>query len=339
MTIKLPRTAVLEMTYRCNHRCVFCSCPWFAGHYETLPEINPPEWCAVIDELIKHNVSNMAFTGGEPLLKDGLFDIIAYAVKSGCKTHLLSNGRLMTDEVLQFCSKNDVQLSMSLPGLETFSEHTGNDTPTADILAWFKKAHDLKIVTVAGITVTNRNLPELFETIGEVLLAGADSILLNRFMPGGRGLSHRDWELNRSQLLEMLDTAEDVLQTANRYGSVGTELPRCLFEPTKYKRLKVGTLCSAATHFFVIDPSGYVRVCNHSENRLVHWQEIDKLIDDSYWKRFTNKEFVPTSCKSCEKSSYCDGGCREAAHIIGGQLESLDPLLCDTIHCKLRQSG
>jgi len=40
------------------------------------------------------------------------------------------------------------------------------------------------------------------------LLAGADSILLNRFMPGGRGLRHRDLELNKEQLTEMLDTAE-----------------------------------------------------------------------------------------------------------------------------------
>ena len=327
MSLKLPRTAVLEMTYRCNHQCVFCSCPWFSGHYEVLPEMSADEWRRLLDELHRRKVLSVAFSGGEPLLKEELFDVMAHAVQLGMETHLLSNGRMMSDEVLSFCSDNKVQFSLSLPGYETFMQHTGSDTSPDDILSWFAKARERGIVTVAGITVTNRNLDELFETIAEVLLAGANSILLNRFMPGGRGLFHRDWELNQEQLLEMLDTAEEVLQTANRYGSVGTELPRCLIEPAKYKNLMIGTRCSAATHFFVFDPSGYVRVCNHSEHRLVHWQELDSLADDPYWNRFINKDYVSQSCQSCAQVSECDGGCREAAHIVGGALDALDPLL------------
>lgn len=292
-----------------------------------LPEMGADEWCRLLDELKCRNVSSVAFSGGEPLLKEGLFDAMAHAVRLGMGTHLLSNGRIMSDEVLSFCSENKVQLSMSLPGYETFSQHTDSDTSPDDILRWFTKAHELGIVAVAGITVTNRNLDELFETIAEALLAGADSILLNRFMPGGRGLFHRDWELNRKQLHEMLDTAEEVLQTANRFGSVGTELPRCLVEPARYKNLMVGTQCSAGTLFFVFDPSGYIRVCNHSEQRLVHWRELDRLTNNPYWNRFVNRNHIPPACQSCAQVSECDGGCREAAHIVGGTLDALDPLL------------
>ena len=327
MFLKLPRTAVFEMTYRCNHQCVFCSCPWFSGHYEILPEIDTEAWCQLLDELKQRKVLSVAFSGGEPLLKEGLFDVMAYAIKIGMGAHLLSNGRIMSDEVLSFCSKHKIQLSLSLPGCDTFSQHTGCDTSAADILNWFTKAQRHNIVTVAGITVTNRNLYELFETIAEALLAGANSILLNRFMPGGRGLFYRDWELNQKQLTEMLDTAEEVLRTASRYGNVGTELPRCLIEPAKYKNLMIGTRCSAGTHFFVFDPSGYVRVCNHSEHRLVHWRELDRLEENAYWNRFISKDYVPPSCQSCSQISKCDGGCREAAHIVGGKLDALDPLL------------
>ncbi|MCL2624311.1 MAG: radical SAM protein, partial [Planctomycetaceae bacterium] len=272
----LPLTAVLEMTYRCNHACLFCSCPWFADNFDVREEIGVGEWKAVIDELFARNIGDMAFTGGEPLLKDGLFDIIGHAVGLGVSTHLLSNGRIMSDDVLRFCAEHKVQLSLSLPGLDTFQEHTGSDTNPHDVLEWLRKSHESGIATVAGITVTNRNLGELFETVAEALLAGADSILLNRFMPGGRGLQHRDMELNTEQLNEMLDTVEDVLRTANRFGHVGTELPLCVIDPAKYENLKVGTRCSAAVGFFVIDPSGWVRVCNHSEHRLLHWRELDQ---------------------------------------------------------------
>ncbi|MGL4941680.1 MAG: radical SAM protein [Thermoguttaceae bacterium] len=323
----LPRTAVLEMTYRCNHACIFCSCPWFADRFPRKDEISVSDWKQLISTLAENGVSDVAFTGGEPLLKDGLFAIIKHAIDCGIGAQLLSNGRAMSDEVLYFCREHDIQLSMSLPGLATFQEHTGSDTQASDILGWMAKAHEKGVATVAGITVTQRNLPELFEVIAEALLAGADSILLNRFMPGGRGLKHRSLELNSQQILEMLDTAEEVLRTANRYGSVGTELPLCLIEPAKYTHLKVGTRCSAGVDFFAIDPSGYLRVCNHSEQRLVHWRELEQLVDHAYWRRFTEKSFLPPHCQSCHLSVRCDGGCREAAHIVSGKLESLDPLL------------
>ena len=330
-TPSLPLTAVLEMTYRCNHACLFCSCPWFADRFAVEEEMGVGEWKAVINDLAARNVCDMAFTGGEPLLKDGLFDVIGHAAGLGISTHLLSNGRIMSDEVLQFCAAHQVQLSLSLPGLATFQEHTGSDTSPHDVLEWMRQSHESGIATVAGITVTNRNLGELFETVAEALLAGADSILLNRFMPGGRGLQHRDLELNAEQLVEMLDTTEEVLRAANRFGHVGTELPLCLVDASKYEHLKVGTRCSAAVGFFVIDPSGYVRVCNHSEHRLLHWRELDQMAEHPYWKRFTDKSFLPQSCLPCEHSFRCDGGCREAAHIVGGQLESPDPLLVNSM--------
>ena len=323
----LPRTAVLEMTYRCNHACLFCSCPWYGDQFPVEKEMEADEWMEVLDDLIGRGIRDVAFTGGEALLKEGLFDIMRHAVALGFSTHLLSNGRAMSDDVIAFCAEHKVQLSLSLPGFETFQEHTASNTDPSDILQWIRKSRDAGVATVAGITVTNRNLHELFETMAEALLAGAHSILLNRFMPGGRGLKHRDMELTTEQLVEMLDTAEEVLRTANRRGHVGTELPLCVIEPSKYESLKVGTRCSAAVGFFAIDPSGYVRVCNHSQNRLFPWRELGTATEHPYWKRFTDKAFLPANCLACEHSSQCDGGCREAAHIVGGELSSPDPLL------------
>jgi radical SAM protein with 4Fe4S-binding SPASM domain len=216
---------------------------------------------------------------------------------------------------------------MSLPGLATFPEHTQGGTTAEQVLGWFREAKAAGVTTTVGVTVTSKNLQELYETLATALLAGADTVLLNRFMPGGRGLKHRDLELSREQLTQMVETAEDVLRQAGRYGSIGTELPLCLVDPSKYTHLKVGTRCSAALDFFVVDPSGYTRVCNHSQVRLNHWREIDKLKDNPYWRRFTQKDYLPKPCFSCPQMGECDGGCREAAHIIGGSLDAIDPLL------------
>jgi radical SAM protein with 4Fe4S-binding SPASM domain len=125
----------------------------------------------------------------------------------------------------------------------------------------------------------------------------------------------------------MLDTAEAVLRESNRQGSMGTELPKCIVDPAQYKRLEIGTRCSATIGFFVVGPSGHVRTCNHSPMRLDRVKQIDRVKTDPYWMRFVQKGYLPAACGRCEQSSVCDGGCREAAHIAGGALDAPDPLL------------
>jgi len=341
----LPATGVLEMTYRCNHRCGFCSCPWFApgAAYPKHGEMTVEEWNRVIDRLSQMGVCNLAFTGGEALLKEGLFDIIRHA--AGCmvehvetragelvaefkppRLYLLSNGTTVTRETLEFCRDHGVQLSMSLPGLATLREHTGIGDPDA-ILGKFRMAQAMGMKTVVNVTVTRRNLPELYQTISAAFLAGAHQLLLNRFLPGGRGLQHREWMLDAAEIRQMLDIAEEVLTDAGRFGSVGTEMPRCVVQPEKYRRLTIGTRCSAALGFFVIGPAGWIRVCNHSPVDLVHVSEIEALRMHPYWRRFTQRDYLPAACAGCAQTTACDGGCREAAHIMGGSVDSPDPVM------------
>ena len=340
----LPATCVLEMTYKCNHKCLFCSCPWEANNdFQKNKELTFDEWKNCIKLMIEKGVCNIAFTGGEALLRKDLKEIIEFA--GSCiseyietqndilvseykppKLYLISNGELVNDKVLNLCKENDVHLSMSLPGLSTFKFHTqvGN---YKKILNNFTKAHELGVSTTVNITVTKKNLFELYETISEAFIAGADSLLLNRFLPGGRGLKHADkLLLTKEEITEMLDIAEEVLKTANRFGSVGTELPRCIVDISKYTHLKVSTRCSAALQFFVVGPSGFIRTCNHSPIELCHFSEFESLKSNAYWRNFTQKEYIPRACQECSMISECDGGCREAAHVFYGNIESQDPI-------------
>ena len=343
----LPTVAILEMTYACNHSCLFCSCPWEASKsngFVPTAELSVDEWKTVIDILCARGVTDLSFTGGEALLYKGLFEIIEYAAtktttyietKNGRlvreekppRLYLLSNGTSVTREILEFLRSHNVQLSMSLPGLTTLTEHTRAGSPDA-ILEKFRMAHEMGMHTVVNVTATKKNLHELYHTIAAAFLAGAQQLLINRFLPGGRGLSYeRELLLNREEVVQMLDTAEEALTDAGRFGSVGTELPKCLVGEGKYKRLNIGTRCSAALGFFVIGPEGFVRVCNHSEKKLVHFRDIDQLLEHPYWQRFVFKDYLPKACAACPQVGDCDGGCREAAHICGGAVDSPDPLM------------
>jgi len=339
----LPATCVLEMTYKCNHKCIFCSCPWEAKNdYKKRRELSLQEWKDCIKLMTENGVCSLAFTGGEALLNKDLPNIIEFArsctseyietkgdvlvsEKKPPELYLISNGTIVNDKVLSLCKDNNVHLSMSLPGLSTYKFHTqaGNYNK---VLENFTKANKMGIKTTVNITVTKKNLHELYETISHALLAGADTILLNRFLPGGRGLKNTEFLLSKEEINEMLDTAEEVLRIAKRSGSVGTELPKCIIDTTKYSNLKVSTKCSAAINFFVISPSGYIRTCNHSPVELCHFSEFESLKTNDYWKKFTQKGYIPSSCNDCNMLCDCDCGCREAAHVFSGRLDSQDPV-------------
>lgn len=347
----LPRYAILELTYHCNHSCLFCSCPWEApsGGLSRHPELTAGEWKDVVSQLAAMGVGSFAFTGGEPLLKEGFTDIIAHAAslsgvehirtagkgRSGLvsrfgspRLYVISNGSAVDEALLDFLAGAKAHLSMSLPGLRTYGLHTGGGASPDAVLHGFRMAADRGVSTTVNVTVTARNLHELRETIDAAFSAGAGSLLLNRFLPGGRGLRNTEGLLlSGSQVVRMLQTADEALVSADRSGGVGTEIPACLMDgrlPT-FKRLEVHTRCSAARRFFVIGPSGHVRTCNHSPVELVHWSRIEHLRLHPYWKRFALGGNLPAVCGSCTRD--CDGGCREAAHVMNGRTDSPDYLL------------
>ena len=267
----------------------------------------------------------------ECLLKKELPEILRFINEESTKHDmrkeivLISNGLLMNEEYLQLFKQYHVHLSMSLPGIETFAEHTGVDNATG-VLQWFQKAKEIGLDTTVNVTVTKKNYYELFRTIALGLINGASSVLLNRFLPGGRGLIYRDeLALNRDQLNGMLNTTEEVLNLSNRYGSVGTEIPKCAVnEPEKYKRLRFGTKCAAAKDFFVIDPAGQIRTCNHSPRVVGNIFNDEIITDKKYWNVFANSKYHPIICQSCKSINMCDCGCREVANILHHSPSAVD---------------
>lgn len=313
------------------------------------------EWQDCIRTLCENGVTTLSFTGGEMLMKEGWEDIVRFAAKQTCypiKTvtneqgeevlvedpsppvlFMLSNGKIMSDHVLDLCRELNIHLSMSVPGIKAFPQLTCGHSTAEHVFGWFAKAKEKGVVTTAGITVTSENFDELYETVAESLLAGATTILLNRFLPGGRGLKHRELDLTLEQIAAIPVIVDSALKTAGRYGSIGTEYPYCVaeyaLETVGLENLTLNTNCGAAKGFFVIGPSGMVRVCNHSPKELAHWKEWRTLIDHPYWQSYVFDRNLPKECEPCPHKMRCDGGCREAAHVCFGSPQAIDPALAD----------
>ena len=332
--MNLPRVLTAELTYRCNHTCLFCSCPWEADRTIKATELSAGEWADVFRAVRQRGVEQVTFSGGEATLRDDFFEILDAAKELGFSIGVISNGRRIDRAFLQRLQKYHVLLSVSVPGIDTFAQTTGQDN-IDHVLEIFDTCHEIGVQTVANIAVTKINFGELYQNIALPLLHGATYLLLNRFLPGGRGLENTKYLLSVDEINKMFDIAEEVLERAGIYGHVGTELPYCIIRhPERYKRLQIASLCAAAKSFFVIDPSGYVKVCNHSPTRLCKWTELDSLEQNDYWQKFASRDYIPAMCKGCRYlGTKCDGGCREAAHVYFGNITDNDPCF---ENCKMR---
>lgn len=329
----LPKSVALELTYRCNHKCKFCSCPWDAPNstYPKGEELTVCDWKKVVEVLYDKGVESFSISGGEVLLKDGFESILRFIRQEGGKRGLdlpivlISNARKMNEDYIRLFKELNVHLSMSLPGYNTFQEHTGVDNADG-VLHWFQVAKRLGLKTTLNVTVTKKNYGELFQTMSLGLINGADDVLLNRFLPGGRGLAHMgELMLTPSQVNGMLDVAEEVLSYANKQGNVGTEVPLCAIKDVeKYKHIHIGYQCAAAKGFFVIDPAGNIRTCNHSPHIVGHAFRKPMIEDIDYWNTFANSEYSPAMCSECAMIKKCDCGCREVANILHGSPKRID---------------
>lgn len=324
MNNNVPKAVALELTYKCNNKCVFCSCPWERDKYIKEKELTTLEWKEIIDKLKDLGVNSITLTGGEALLREDIFELISYIgnIKEIEYKRIITNGAILSEDVLKLLKENDFAISISMPGVKSYIKHTKNYNYES-ILYWIKKAKEYEISVTTNITVTKWNIDELYENVALPIINGSDTILLNRFLPGGRGLLlKKELELSIDEINKMLEITEEVLESSNKIGNVGTEIPFCIVKnPHKYKKLHIGYICSAGKDFFVIDPSGYIRTCNHSEKKV---GKIDNFLNNSYWEIFKNRGYIPEKCIMCDNVSYCDGGCREAANICYNKLDAND---------------
>lgn len=108
-----PITAHLELTYRCNWRCVFCYNP----RHHDLERLSGEEWTAVLDDLRELGTLTVTLTGGEPMTHPEFFEIARAARARAFALRIFTNGSLVTDSAAdEIAALYPLGVEMSLHG-------------------------------------------------------------------------------------------------------------------------------------------------------------------------------------------------------------------------------
>ncbi|MCS7136280.1 MAG: radical SAM protein [Nitrososphaerota archaeon] len=180
-----PLFVVWNFTNRCNLRCKHC----YQNASASLPtELTTSEALHVVKELSDADVTSIAFSGGEPLVRQDFFEVASSARDNGMYVTIASNGTLITKDVAKKLAKTVHYAEISLDSInpKTHDEFRG-------ILgSWDRAVSAIKYLTEEGVTVgvattvTKHNILEIQKMIDFIEGLGADYFICFNFIPTGR---------------------------------------------------------------------------------------------------------------------------------------------------------
>lgn len=334
----LLHSIIFEITQRCNHACLHCYNAW---------QPNTPEWpcpyprgeldtaqtCALIDKALDETrCSHVTLTGGEPLLRADLPQIVSHLHGRGVGVTVISNGRLLAEPTVVDLLERGVGL-FELPLLsrqrEVHDRLSASSGAFDAVLAAMARIRYHGGQFVAVFVATKLNIPDLYETIKLAFAFGARGLMLNRFNVGGRGRAHL------AELLPFAEEMKEALAVANAAAdefhfpiSCSIAIQPCLIDLDAYPNLSFG-FCAAGTEraYYTLDPLGNLRPCNHTPTILGNLFEepFSALIAPDRLAPFVRA--VPDFCLPCQRRDTCQGGCKAAAEVCYGSLAAEEPFL------------
>lgn len=324
---------MLEISRKCNQRCSFCYNTWKADGEPVRRPLSTRQLQNLLSKVVgESDCYSISVSGGEPLLRNDVFDIISFAKKKGVKVCLLSNGTLLTkDSIDRFLSigvdvfqvtllGDKAQLHNRLAGADAFDR----------VLEAVLNINDRGGTVHANFVALAENVERFGNVLELCVLLRVNNVSFDRFVPGGAGLDR--WQ----SLLPAPGAVDDALaagdEVVRKYGtsvSVSTPILPCLNDTSQYKHINL-SYCAVARKehaLFCIDPEGNLKVCSHSPHVLGNLLEkpFSTMLKDPFLEEF--EKTLPPFCRDCPVANDCRGGCRSSAQVCYGSFASEEPYL------------
>jgi len=337
MTILRPRiqSLIFEVTQRCNHACLHCYNVWQPAGHSFYPrgELSTSRTLVLLAKALDEiNCQHVTITGGEPLLRPDLPELLEFLQKRHIQVTVISNGRLLNESTAASLVQRGVAL-FELPLLshlrEVHDELSGAPGAWDAVLSAMVNIRLQQGQVVVAFVATRINIEHLRETIRMAFAFGARGMMLNRFNPGGRGREHLEELLPTiEQVREALTVAEAAAVEFRFPISCSIPIQPCLVDISHFPHLGFG-FCAAGSEraYYALDPLGNLRPCNHSETILgnLFEESFADLIAPKHMSSFTCA--FPNFCKDCPRRLECQGGCKASAQVCYGSLTAEEPFL------------
>jgi pyrroloquinoline quinone biosynthesis protein E len=325
-----PLWLLAELTYRCPLHCVFCYNP--LDYTRERGELDTGQWLDVLRQARALGAAQLGLSGGEPLMRDDLEEIVAEAARLGFYTNLITSGVGLSEKriaALKHAGLDHIQLSFqdSTQELNDFLTSTRTFELKKKVAALIK-AHGFPMVM--NCVLHRYNLPHVDKIIDMALAMDAEYLELANTQYYGWAYANRAHLIpTQAQLTE----AEAVVQ---RYRErIGSRCKIFFVVPDYFERRPKRCMNGWGTVFLGIAPDGAALPC-HAARGLpgldfpnVKATPLAKIwYESDAFNRFRGFGWMKEPCASCDEKERDFGGCRCQAYLLTGDAANADPV-CD----------
>ena len=314
-------------TNKCNLTCKHC-------YQDARPdacanELTTDEARTLIDQIAAAGFKIMIFSGGEPLMRPDIYDLVAYAASKGLRPVFGTNGTLITPEVagrLKECGACAMGISLDSLDRAKHDSFRGLEGAWDATVAGMRACREVGLPFQIHTTVLDWNEREVCDITDFAVEHGAIAHYVFFLIPVGRGKYINDTSLKvaaNERLLRqiMAKQAEVSIDVKPTCAPQFTRVAEQMGIETRFERG-----CLAGLTYCIVSPEGVVRPCAYmtEEAGSVREQPFDEIWKTSpVFERLRTREYGG-SCGTCDFRAGC-GGCRaRAAYYHDGDFMAQD---------------
>ncbi|MDM0111828.1 pyrroloquinoline quinone biosynthesis protein PqqE [Variovorax sp. J22R133] len=329
-----PLWLLAELTYRCPLHCVFCYNPVDFARQEE--ELTTDDWIRVLRQGREMGAVQLGLSGGEPLVRDDLEDIVAEASRLGYYTNLLTSGVGLTAQraaALKAAGLEHVQLSFqdSTKEMNDFLSHTKTFELKNRVAKIIK---DQGWPMVMNVVIHRMNIDHIDRIIGMAAEMGAEYLEL-------ANTQYYSWAfLNRDHLLPTHEQLKQAERTTDVWRARMGDRMRIFFVAPDYHEGKAKKCVNGwGNMFLTVAPDGTALPC-HTAKMLpglsfpnVRDHDLRHIwVESEGFNRYRGTGWMKEPCSSCEFREQDLGGCRCQAYMLANDPDVADPACFKSPH-------
>jgi pyrroloquinoline quinone biosynthesis protein E len=322
-----PFGLLAELTYACPLHCPYCSNPLNLGDYSD--ELTTKQWQQVIAEAAELGVLQLHLSGGEPLQRRDLVDIVRFASGQGLYTNLITSASGLSSrraELLRAAGLDHVQISIQADERALSDRIAG--TPSFERkLAAARLVKKLGWPLTLNVVLHRHNIDRLGRILDLAAELGADRIELANTQYYGWARRNREALLpSRAQL----ERAEAVARAARE--RLRGQLEMIYVIPDYYSEYPKPCMGGWGRRQLTVVPNGDVLPCPTAHTlplprASVREHSLAWIWEQSpLFQRFRGTDWMPEPCRTCVRRDLDFGGCRCQAFQLTGDAARTDPV-------------
>jgi radical SAM protein with 4Fe4S-binding SPASM domain len=303
-------------------------------------EVNTRLGYKIVDEVYNFGSPWFGISGGEPLVREDIFDIIEYAKRMGFEVSLITSGFAFDEKRLNRLIKNEVHTAISIDGTRESNDRIRGIGSYDKALFAMKKLSENGILDCVVTTMTKYNIRDMENPAKLAAEFGARMVVYHNLVPVGRAGSNmpdlapspEEYETAFNQIYDLQVAYAGKLKV-NVYAPFYARIVRQRNPVDFWDWYRNGFLgkCSIGGSYMGITENGDYRACGfHEGHRICNVKEKElatawnDLQRSEYYQKLRDKSNLKGKCGVCEYREIC-GGCRTRAEYYTGDLFESDP--------------